>query len=62
MAVKEPEVPKAEEPAVELASGWHVVASDGKSLGCYLTEADAEAFANGHPRADGIEVSIVEVV
>lgn len=41
--------------------GFHVVrTSDGLSLGVYETAEDAEDFANQHPRAGGVEVSIVE--
>ena len=39
--------------------GWHVTrVDDGMLLGIYMTEQDAEHFANSHPREAGIEVEI----
>jgi hypothetical protein len=49
-----PEVEAPTEP------GFHVML-DGASLGCYPTAADAEAFADGHPRANGLTVEVLEV-
>lgn len=46
-------------PAV-LDPGFHVMLGFA-SLGCYETEADAEAFADAHPRAANLEVTIREV-
>lgn len=40
--------------------GWHVI-HDGVSLGCYDSEAEAEAFADGHPRNNGLDVTVEEV-
>ena len=45
---------------VELQPGFHVM-HEGVSLGCYPTAEDAEAFANGHPRANGLTVTVEEV-
>ena len=59
MAVKEP-TPPVEESNTPRDSGFHVM-HEGKSLGCYLTAEDAEAFADGHPRANGLTVSVEEV-
>ena len=43
-----------------LEPGFHVML-DGESIGCYPTKEDAEAFANGHPRAEGLKVSIKRI-
>lgn len=53
----------AEDPAAaptDFEPGFHVIL-DGQSLGCYPTAADAEAFADGHPRANGLTVTVIEV-
>lgn len=47
-------VPEAREP------GFHVMLG-GLSLGCYPTAADAELYADGHPRANGQDVTVEEV-
>lgn len=67
MAVKPTEPPVVEpiEEVVEaeaeaLEPGFHVM-FEGRSIGCYLTAADAEAFADGHPRANGLNVTVEEV-
>jgi len=44
----------------ELSPGFHVMHED-VSLGCYPTAADAEAFADAHPRPAGLTVTIFEV-
>ena len=66
MAVKEP-TPPIESAGEELGPtqatlepGFHVM-HEGVSLGCYASVEDAEAFADGHPRADGLTVSVEEV-
>lgn len=40
--------------------GWAVMFG-AEVLGVYPTEADAEAFADGHPRAHGLTVEVREV-
>lgn len=47
-------VPEAREP------GFHVMLG-GLSLGCYPSAEDAELYADGHPRANGLTVTIEEV-
>ena len=46
--------------AVTLEPGFHVM-HEGVSLGRYDSAEDAEAFANAHPRHNGLEVSVEEV-
>ena len=55
-----PELPPAAPvEAPSFGPGWHVV-HEGALLGTYETQADAEDFANGHPRANGLKVEVVE--
>lgn len=59
-----PPTPIAEAPAKSTLPEepeFHVML-DGQSLGCYPTAEDAEAFANGHPRANGQTVEVIEVL
>ena len=51
--------PEAVETA-PLTPGFHVM-HEGTSLGVYPTAADAEDFANAHPRHNGLTVEVVEV-
>lgn len=64
IAKNEPEAPaaQAEDVAVAptLAPGFHVM-HDGVSLGCYETEDEAEAFADGHPRNNGLTITVEKV-
>lgn len=46
------------EPALE--PGFHAMLN-GTSLGNYPTAEDAEAFAEGHPRHNGLTVTVKEV-
>ena len=58
-----PETPaalEAETPAITLEPGFHVML-EGISLGRYPTAADAEAFADAHPRANGLTATVTEV-
>lgn len=41
--------------------GFHVVNEEGITLGVYDTAEDAEAFADSHPRANGLTVTVEEV-
>lgn len=58
----EPTEPEA--PAVEVVEtrepGFHVM-HGGLSLGCYPTAEVAELYADGHPSANGLEVTIETV-
>lgn len=45
---------------ISTISGFHVVNAAGDLLGTYETAEDAEAFADAHPRPNGVEVTIVE--
>lgn len=56
---QQPEVEAAE--AVTLEPGFHVLNDEGVSLGRYDTAEDAEAFADGHPRHNGLTVTVEEV-
>ena len=58
----EPDYEPDDEPEYEadVEEGWHVVGPDGL-LGVFETEADAEAYAEAHPRAAGVDVEIFEV-
>lgn len=49
------------EEAVNLneVEGFHVV-HNNRLLGTYTTEEEAEAYAEAHPRAQGLKVNIVE--
>ena len=59
MAVK-PTEPEIVENPVELPAGFHVM-FEGSSLGCYPSAEEAEAFANAHPREQGLTVEVKEV-
>lgn len=60
MAVGKPTEPEAEAVVeTELPSGFSVM-NGSELLGTYSTEEEAEAFAEAHPRAAGLKVTIVE--
>ena len=62
MAVnKDPKADEVAETTVDLreVEGFHVV-HDGALLGSYDTKEEAEAYAEAHPVAQGLKVSIVE--
>lgn len=56
----EPEAPAIIEVVEAREPGFHVMLG-GLSLGCYPTAADAELYADGHPRANGQAVTVEEV-
>lgn len=41
-------------------TGFHVMRDDGEFLGTYATEADAQAFIDGHMTPQKLKGSIVE--
>lgn len=51
---------EASEAAPALEPGFHVM-HEGVSLGRYDSAEDAEAFADSHPRANGLTVTVEEV-
>lgn len=54
-------LPETEAPeAAALEPGFHVM-HEGVSLGRYDSAEEAEAFADAHPRHNGLEVSVEEV-
>lgn len=56
----QPLEPTPEATPESLSPGFHVM-HEGTSLGIYPTAADAEAFADAHPRHNGLTVEILEV-
>jgi hypothetical protein len=60
-----PTTPEVEAETLEAAeimqTGWHVSTAKGTFLGCYQTEADARAFAEGHLEPQKIKYTVTEV-